>query len=888
MESFINLQKIFDNKIIGGNDDSNINEINNIVNNNIKEQENYNKNTLNNYTEEETNNIMNISNTNNTPVNSVMNISNINSTSNTNNTTSNTTSNTPSNTPSNSVMDISNIDSPANTNNTPSNTHSNSVMDISNIDSPVNTNNSPTNTNNSPTNTNNSPVNTNNSPANTNNSPANTNNSNNTNNNVKLSLLPHQEYLTQYMNTNNSRGFVLFHGLGSGKTISSIALSELYPRINKYVVSPASLKNNYVENIDKFFKDKKQNIEDKLKYYHINSYEGFRNEINKGFDVETDKSTGYKKKYIVILDEAHRIRNINKTSKLLINFINPQDKKINTNKASSSLCELSIKNAEGICYPYKIINKNEIIEEGINRKNLVELLDKKNILHNLKITKNELDNIIKFENQKGEEIIDEDCVNGILELNNACNYIRKDAHKIFLLTGTPMMNHPVDVAPLVNLITGKNTLPTDSDEFDNLFIKHKELDYFDDNKTKIILKNKNLFSKKIKGIFSYYKPSLEEQKENYPERIDKTVEVVMDNEQFKRYKDAINNKLSKEQLYHFQSLNDLKLDSESKDKDTQKGGKKPKDKNIKDKNNNSKIMFAINSFLTVSRQISNTYESNPNTPKIKGIVENLINGPKPAVVYSNYIQNGLDALMVALYETNIKFGLFTGSVTEKKKKQLIEEYNNYNNDEYSGDKIDVLLISSSGSEGLNLLNTRQIHIMEPHWNANKIEQVIGRVFRFKSHNSLPENERNITVYKWLSILPNKKESEKYSLSNIHRTKKMDKYISVDQKLDKISLLKRKIILEFEKLIEKHSIESDNIGILEKVDKKIKLLTKTLEELNLIKKQLEKKYIKEKNESKLKNINKNLDKINKDFYDTLDELSRNRILKNSISIREEIL
>ena len=845
MESFINLQKIFDNKIIGGNDDSNINEINNIVNNNIKEQENYNKNTINNYVEEETNNIMDISNidspsnnnvSSNTPVNSVMNISNINSPSN------NTSNNKSSNTPVNSVMNISNIDTPSNTQ---SNTQSNTPINSS------------------------------------------------TNNNVKFSLLPHQEYLTQYMNTNNSRGFVLFHGLGSGKTISSIALSELYPRINKYVVSPASLKNNYVENIEKFFKDKKQNIEDKLKYYHINSYEGFRNEINKGFDVETDNSTGYKKKYIVILDEAHRIRNINKTSRLLINFINPQDKKINNNKSSSSLCELSIKNAEGICYPYKIINKNEIIEEGINRKNLVELLDKKNILHNLKITKNELDNIIKFENQKGEEIIDEDCVNGILELNNACNYIRKDAHKIFLLTGTPMMNHPVDVAPLVNLITGKNTLPTDSDEFDDLFIKHKELDYFDDNKTKITLKNKNLFSKKIKGIFSYYKPSLEEQKENYPTRIDKTVEVVMDKEQFKRYKDAINNKLSKEQLYHFQSLNDLKLDSESKDKDTQKGGKKPKDKkqkdkNTKDKNNNSKIMFAINSFLTVSRQISNTYESNPNTPKIKGIVENLINGPKPAVVYSNYIQNGLDALMVALYETNIKFGLFTGSITEKKKKQLIEEYNNYNNNDYNGDKIDVLLISSSGSEGLNLLNTRQIHIMEPHWNANKIEQVIGRVFRFKSHNSLPESERNITVYKWLSVLPNKKESEKYSLSNIHRTKKMDKYISVDQKLDKISLLKRKVILEFEKLIEKHSIESDNIGILEKVNKKIELLTKTLEELNLIKKQLEKKYIKEKNESKLKNINKNLDKINKDFYDTLDELSRNRILKNSISIREEIL
>lgn len=788
MESFINLQKIFDNKIIGGNDLTNISDINNIINDNIKDKQNNNKNIQNEYINEE-NNVS--TNTNGTLTNS----------------------NTVSNNSNKTLTTNVNIDNKVNS-------------DI--VVSP------------------------------------------------KFNLLPHQEYLVQYMNTNNSRGFILFHGLGSGKTISSIALSEIYPRINKYVISPASLKNNYVINVEKYFKDKKQNVDDKLKYYHINSYEGFRNELNKGFDVDVDKNTGYKKKYIVVLDEAHRIRNINKTSRLLIDFINPNNKTVDTKNSSSSLCELSIKNASGICYPYKIVNKNDIIEEGVNRKNIIEILDKKNILHSLKITKTELENIIKFENQKGEEIIDEDCVNGILELNKACNYIRKDANKIFLLTGTPMMNHPSDISILVNLITGKNTLPVESSEFDELFIKHKELDYFDDSKTKIVLKNKSLFSKKISGIFSYYKPSLEEQKENYPTRIDKTMEVVMNKEQFNRYKDAINNKLSKEQLHKFQSLNDLKLDSE--DKNVQKGGK----------SDNSKLMFAINSFLNVSRQISNTYESNNNTPKIKGILENLISGPKPAVVYSNFLENGLLALSSALSETDLKFGLFTGAINEKKKNQLIESYNNYNNSDYNGEKIDILLISSSGAEGLNLLNTRQIHIMEPHWNANKIEQVVGRVFRFKSHNELPENERNITVYKWLSLLPNSKESQKYSLSNIHRTKKIDKYISVDQKLDKISLLKRKVIARFEELISKHSIENDNVSILERTKNNIKLLTSTLEELNLIKKQLEKKYINEKNEDKQKYINKNLDKINKDFYNSLDELSRNKILLNSISIREEIM
>lgn len=33
----------------------------------------------------------------------------------------------------------------------------------------------------------------------------------------------------------------------------------------------------------------------------------------------------------------------------------------------------------------------------------------------------------------------------------------------------------------------------------------------------------------------------------------------------------------------------------------------------------------------------------------------------------------------------------------------------------------IIMISSAGAEGINLLNTRQVHIMEPHWNEVRIE-----------------------------------------------------------------------------------------------------------------------------------------------------------------------
>ena len=78
--------------------------------------------------------------------------------------------------------------------------------------------------------------------------------------------------------------------------------------------------------------------------------------------------------------------------------------------------------------------------------------------------------------------------------------------------------------------------------------------------------------------------------------------------------------------------------------------------------------------------------------------------------------------------------------------------------------IDVILLSSSGAEGLDLKNTRQIHIMEPHWNNAKINQVIGRGIRYKSHEKLNKKDRNVSVYYWVSepeLTKDKKGSDEY-------------------------------------------------------------------------------------------------------------------------------
>jgi hypothetical protein len=61
------------------------------------------------------------------------------------------------------------------------------------------------------------------------------------------------------------------------------------------------------------------------------------------------------------------------------------------------------------------------------------------------------------------------------------------------------------------------------------------------------------------------------------------------------------------------------------------------------------------------------------------------------------------------------------------------------------------MITSSGSEGINLRNTRFVHIMEPYWHPVRLEQVIGRARRICSHKDLPKALQTVEVFVYLMI-----------------------------------------------------------------------------------------------------------------------------------------
>ncbi|KAL6755944.1 hypothetical protein V8C86DRAFT_3098042 [Haematococcus lacustris] len=52
-----------------------------------------------------------------------------------------------------------------------------------------------------------------------------------------------------------------------------------------------------------------------------------------------------------------------------------------------------------------------------------------------------------------------------------------------------------------------------------------------------------------------------------------------------------------------------------------------------------------------------------------------------------------------------------------------------------GEIAKVLLISRSGAEGITTRNVREVHILEPFWHANRVEQVVGRAVRAHSHDA---------------------------------------------------------------------------------------------------------------------------------------------------------
>ena len=79
-------------------------------------------------------------------------------------------------------------------------------------------------------------------------------------------------------------------------------------------------------------------------------------------------------------------------------------------------------------------------------------------------------------------------------------------------------------------------------------------------------------------------------------------------------------------------------------------------------------------------------------------------------------------------------------------------------DNKDGKLVKIVIISKAAGEGIDFKNIRQVHILEPWYNMNRMEQIIGRGVRNLSHCKLNFEERNVEIFLHATLLGTEEES----------------------------------------------------------------------------------------------------------------------------------
>jgi len=124
-----------------------------------------------------------------------------------------------------------------------------------------------------------------------------------------LKLRPHQEdAINKYLQHGGKQ--IIYHGLGSGKTITSIGAVEKSDSKSALILTPASLQKNYIDTINKVV------TPDARGKYHVMSYEKFR--------MNPEKYMNEYKPDTMVIDEFHREKDPKSVSYNAIKAVRPK------------------------------------------------------------------------------------------------------------------------------------------------------------------------------------------------------------------------------------------------------------------------------------------------------------------------------------------------------------------------------------------------------------------------------------------------------------------------------------------------------------------------------------------------------------------------------------
>lgn len=266
----------------------------------------------------------------------------------------------------------------------------------------------------------------------------------------KIGLLTHQKIVRDYMNLYTPyRGLLLFHGLGSGKTCSSIAIAEGLKSYRQIIVmTPASLRRNYIEEIKKcgdlLFR--------KNQYWEWISVDDNRDLIEPLAEVLGGIKIDYKKElhtnWINYIKRHRGVWLVNVTKPGNYDELTSPDKK-SLNDQLDVMIQLK----------YRFINYN-----GLRKNKFKELTQDftVNIFDNAVVIIDEAHNFIsrivnkissasKFvEIKRGPDTV----MPVTLALQLYEYLLQAENCRIVMLTGTPVINYPNEIAVLYNILRG--------------------------------------------------------------------------------------------------------------------------------------------------------------------------------------------------------------------------------------------------------------------------------------------------------------------------------------------------------------------------------------------------------------------------------------------------
>ena len=571
---------------------------------------------------------------------------------------------------------------------------------------------------------------------------------------TNFKLLPHQIIIRNYMNINTPyNSILLFHGMGSGKTMSAITIAENY-RTN---LGNFNRKKSFVlvsgDTIEQNFK---REIHDINKGFNQGTFTDYMNYL------PTDSNEVKQKKVDELIEKNYEIEHYQKLSNIL-----------------------SKKKEE--------LENNDDFKKWIKQtySNRVFIIDE---VHNLKLTDKDESTIKRYDAVK---LIAENTIN----------------MKLVLLSGTPMGHSVKEIIDILNLLLlNDNKKPiTLKDIFKpNLDFNDNGIDLLNDLSKSYISyitkENPYTFPQKIYNSNSLYITDFIKKKfkSDFSLQYDikdeyKIIPCKMEEEQKNNYL-----KLLEYKKVNVQDLIQIQLMNYDYEKEIEKKGK---DKIIYD------ISFDDFKESNLKKLSAKFYELLQNIKKANGPIFIYTNYIDKGVlmIASMLLRNGIDLFnsrkepevllsKKSLFKskrtrpvknnrlcaicskrfhednehkfTPMFFDYIIGQTTEEVEKKIISTFNDPDN--YNGSKLKIIIGSSVLKEGVSFLKVRQLNIMEPWHNKSRLQQVIARGVRHCSHKSLDKKDRNVEVNLYASII-----DDKYDNINSNLINKLNEIFKVD-------------------------------------------------------------------------------------------------------------